>query len=299
VVRRAWIVPLIAALAVLSSAGPAGGTRSLAGNKSAARRDAATHVLSVRLPVGASRSPAEPRGDGGTLKPLTALVATTARADARAWWRVSDSPNAVLSYVEAHPPAGAKQTGTGTACSATCSKSVTYDWPAIAGVMGFRELIVTVAPLSGGETGVLASAESDWIVPRPATEKIPKGVRLIAITASKIGGPVMGSFAVTDARQIRRIVSLFDGMPIAQPGAIACPALIVAATTRRITFMFRARAEGPSLARASYIAYAPYMESSGACNAISFKIRGRRQDPLIGGEFLKQVETIVGANVAR
>lgn len=295
---RAPIVLLIASLALLVSAPHAGQAGSLASNQRTARLDVAAHVRGARLPTGASPSPGEPRGDGGLLKPLPALVATPARADAHAWWTVPERAGDVLGYLESHPPAGATQTGTGSGCSGKCSQSVTYSWPAIPGLLGFRELIVTVAPLSRGGTGVLAAAESDWIVPRPASERIPAGVRLIRVTSRKIGGPVTASVTVTDARQIRRVVALFDGMPIAQPGAIACPALILTRTTRRITFAFRAGADGPALASASYIDYAPYMESSGACNPVGFTVRGRPQDPLIGGDFLRRVEAIVGRDLA-
>jgi hypothetical protein len=54
---------------------------------------------------------------------------------------------------------------------------------------------------------------------------------------------------------VRRIVSLINAMPIAQPGTISCPELRIDGA-RVITTKFRARA-GASLARATYTDYPP------------------------------------------
>ncbi len=272
---------------------------TLASNQRAARLDAAQLLMSLQLSAGATRLPVEPAGDLGALKPMLGLAGTTARADVHAWWSVPGSPNSVLRYIEANRPASGAQAGTGTAYNGRSGASVqivTYSWPPLTGVLGFRELQVWLTSLPGNATGVLAQAESDWIVPRPAGEQIPAGVREIDITSSKLNGPATVSLTITNAVEVRRIVALFDGMPIAQPGAYSCPAMLVGGA-RVMTFKFRTRAARPVLAQATYADYSPLDAPSGPCKTVDFAIRGRSQDALIGGEFVKQVERTTGASL--
>jgi hypothetical protein len=180
--------------------------------------------------------------------------------------------------------------------SATTVSSVTYSWPPLAGVLGLRELQVWVTSLPGHVTGVLAQAESDWIVPRPAGEQIPKGVREVRITSAKLHGRTTVSLTVTNPVEVRRIVALLDGMPIVQPAAYSCPAMLINGA-RVMTFKFGARLAGPVLAQATYTDYPPLSAPSGPCSPVEFAIRGRSQDALIGGDFVKQVERIVGASL--
>jgi hypothetical protein len=292
-------VAAAATLAAVVDAAPSRPAPTLAGNKRAARLDASKLLASLQLPAGATRLSAEPSGDGGELKPLPALVATAAHFDVHAWWRVPGAEDATLEYIEAHPPAGATQYGTGSGTngqSGASEQSVSYSWSAVPGVLGFRGLTVIVTSLQSNVTGVLAEAESDWIVPRPAGEQIPAGAHEIDITTAKLNGPTTISLTVTKAATVHRIVTLIDAMPVAQPVTIACFALLTSGA-RVITLTFRAHAGAPVLAKATYTDYRPLTAPSGQCTPVYFSIRGRPQDPLIGGNFVKQLVDILGVSL--
>ena len=286
-------------LAAAVNAAPSQRAPTLAGNKRAAQLDANKLLASLQLPAGAIRLSAEPSGDGGWLKPLPALDGSSARFDVHAWWQVPGSPPSVIGYVEAHPPAGATQYATGSGSNGqtgTSEQSVSFSWSAIPGVLRFRALTVTMTSLQGNVTGVLAEAESDWIVPRPAGERIPAGVQEVDITSAKLNGPTTISLSVTNSATVHRIVSLIDAMQVAQPVRIACPALLTSGA-RVITLTFRAHAGSRVLAKATYTDYRPLTAPSGQCTPVYFSIRGRRQDPLIGGNFVKQLADILGVSL--
>ncbi|MGI8505415.1 MAG: hypothetical protein ACR2MK_01180 [Solirubrobacteraceae bacterium] len=288
-----------AAFAGTVSAAPGKPVVTSASNRRAARSDAAKLLRRLRLPVGASVSTTEPAGDGGLLKPLRALVATTARADVHAWWVVPGRPDSLLAYIKAHAPAGAKFYATGSGSGGPSGRTVEtldYSWPAIGGVIGLRELAVSVTSLSSSATGVLAQAESDWIVPRPASERVPAGTHEIDVTSAKLDGPTTASLSVTSAVKVRRIVALIDKMPIVQPGTYSCPGLTNVGA-RVVRLAFRARVAGKLLARATYVDYPPLTAPSGPCNAIDFSVRGHRRAPLIGGDFVTQAQRVLGVSL--
>ncbi len=211
------------------SAAPIQSSVMLASNQRAAQLDAARLLSSLRLPAAATASLTEPVGANGALVPLESLVASPARVVVHGWWTVPGSPGVVLAYVRAHPPSGAKlaESGSGTiGLSGAAIENVAYTWPAIAGVIGARELAVTVTALPDRVTGVLAQAQSDWIVPRPASEHVPAVVREVDITIAKVNGLTTVSRRLTTVAKVRKIVSLIDAMPTVQPGAYSCPLLL-------------------------------------------------------------------------
>lgn len=281
------------------SAAPGKPVPTTASNRRAARLDAARLLRSLRLPAAATRSSSEPAADGGELKPLLALVATTARADVHAWWLVPGRPDSVLAYIKAHLPAGSKLYATGSGHSGRSGRTVEfvdYSWPAIPGVMGFRELAVSVTSLSSTVSGVLAQAQSDWIVLRAASERIPAGTHEIDVTSAKLGGSAIVSLRVTTAVKVRRIVALIDAMPIVQPATMSCPGLTDVGA-RVMAFKFRPHVAGKLLAQATYIDYPGLTATSGPCNAIDIRIRGRRRAPLIGGDFVTQAQRVLGVRL--
>jgi hypothetical protein len=294
----ACIAAVVAAtLAATVSAAPSQPTPTFARNERAARLDANRLLASLQLPAGAIRLSAEPSGDRGWLKPLSAPLPAGAHFDVHAWWQVPGNDDSTIEYVEEHPPAGAMQSATGSGVDGQSSdRSVSFSWPAVPGVLRVRTLTVTATSLQGNVTGVLAEAASDWIVPRPAGEKIPAGVHEIEITGAKLNGPTTVSLSVTNPATVRRIVSLIDAMPVAQPITIACP-IALAAGARVITLTFRAHAGSRVLAYATYTDYRPLTAPSGQCTPVYFSIRGRPQDPLIGGNFVKRLEDILDVSL--
>lgn len=283
------------------SAAPIQSPMTLASNQSAAHLDAARLLSSLRLPAAAAASLTEPSGAYGALVPLESLVASPARAVVHGWWTVPGSPSTVRAYVRAHPPIGAKleESGSGTIGPAGAAiENVAYTWPAIAGVIGARELAVTVTALPDRVTGVLAQAQSDWIVPRPAGELVPAATREIDITIAKLDGPIMVSRRVTTVAKVRGIVAVIDAMPTVQPGASGCGSLTADGGARVIRFKFRSRLGAPGLAQATYTAYPPLTQPSGQCNPVQFSIAGRSRPALIGGSFIKQIRQVLGVPIS-
>ena len=286
-----------AVIAGVLNAGAAAGGSSVS-NRNVARRDAPQLMARLRLPPGAVRLGGEPVGDHGYLRPIDALQADRARVVAYAWWRVPGGPSAAIAYVRAHPPRGSRLSATGTVGNqraGTSARLIDDQWPAVPGVLGARELAVTATSLPDGETGMLAEAQSDWIVARPAGEHIPASTRAIQITSGAPPGNPSVSLSVTDPVMVRRIVVLINRLPIAQPVTIACPELT---DPRLITMTFARELGGRALAVLNYEDFRPWSAPSQACKTISLTIDGRRQDSLVGGTFLNTIERWLGTDLS-
>jgi hypothetical protein len=291
----ACVAPLVAGSVTAASDRPLPTTAS---NRHVAQRDAANLLQRLHLPPAAVRSPTEPSGDGGHLKPVPLLNATSAAVDQHDWWQVPGSPSAVLAYVKSHRLSGSKFDGSGGLyhSGALVDRSLTFEWPPVRGVLGERELTVTLIALPGGETGVLAQAQSNWIVARSRSERIPATVREVDISSAMLDGPTSVALSVTVGSKVRSLVRLLDALPVVQPAVYLCPALIENGA-RVITFSFRASAAGPLLARATYVAYPHLAYDSGPCNAIDLTIAGRRQNPLLGGDFVSRVQRLLSVRL--
>jgi hypothetical protein len=267
-------------------------------NRRAARRDAASLVTKLKLPAGATRVASEPAHDHGYLKPLSLLEAEFASATAHAWWTVPGGPQMVIDAIEANPPAGATQAGTGSSGNfktGTSALDVDYQWPAIAGVLGARLLDVTVTSIGGGLTGVLVESQSVWIVPRPASERIPAATRIVQISSAVPGAANGGTITVTRQRRVGSIVALLNRLPIVQPGVTGCPAMI---DPKTITMTFRASTSSPVLALLRFADYRPWKAAySSECAPALLSIGGRSQPALDGGDFIRRIERILGLSI--
>jgi hypothetical protein len=267
-------------------------------NRRAARLDAASLLTKLKLPAGATSVPSEPAHDHGYLGPLQLLEADFASATAHAWWTVPGDPQSVIDAIEADPPAGATQDGTGSGGNfktGTSELDVDYQWPPVAGVLAARLLRVTVSSIGGGLTGVLAESQSVWLVPRPASERIPAATRIVQISSAVPGAAHGGSLTLTRGARVDAIVALLNGLPIVQPGATCCPALI---DPRTITMTFRARTSGPVLAALRFADYRPWKAAySNECAPVQLSVAGRRWPALDGGAFIEQIERIIGLRI--
>jgi hypothetical protein len=272
-------------------------------NRAAARRDAADLLTRLRLPQGAVRARIEPSGDHGYLKAAGALEDDTANATAHAWWTIAERPSAVIAYVSAARPAGSTQSGTGSAGNIythTSALEVGFQWPPVGNVLGYRELQVTATALPNGETGVLAEAQSDWIVLRAWSERVPSGITTVRVTLRRAPkrifsqrlGPV--SHALIKRRQaVASVVSLVDSLSVVQPIVIACP--LQGAPAGALTVTYSAGPAGPALAQAKVMLF-PGGRSGGAgeCDPIAFSIRGHAEKALIGASFVRRMEKLAG-----
>jgi hypothetical protein len=250
----------------------------------AARRIAPSILEKVRLPRGAIRARTDPSG-GALARPAVDPV-TPNLVDLHRFWRVPGDAGQVFTWIEAHPPPGSKRTMTVTAVGGARVRSVGFSFvPPSWGGAPSETLLVTVAAARGGGSALRADAQVVWLRRRPATERIPAGVRSITVSEPGLHGQPSGRWTVADAARVRRAVSLIDGLPAAQPGVVACPN----DTGRYITLAFGSRT-GADLATA-------VVDGSG-CLGVSLSIRGRQQHGLQGYPALvKQLSTALGVQL--
>jgi hypothetical protein len=234
---RAAILALVVLAAAVSAgaassargpAAPATITGAGAANEGAARADADGLLAALSLPAGARPSAGEPSGDGSQLARPAERPATPNLIDVYEWWTVPGTPAEVLSYIEAHPPAGSHRDVRGSATEQGHTSYVFsgFQWPARTGVLGQRELVVELAALPGGVTGVRDDAQVVWLNPRSASETIPRGsTRLeVRITDGLRHGALPNPLTVHNAARIERVTALINGLPLSQPGIVNCPA---------------------------------------------------------------------------
>jgi hypothetical protein len=269
------------------------GLGTLAYNRRAAHKDVLVLLHSVALPAGARRAGSEPAGDHGYLRPLEALEVTSARAVSFVWWIVPGSPHAVIAYLRAHPPAGGRLSGSGQGGArktGATDETLYYDWPGKPRVLSRRELALTATALPSGRTGLLIEAQSDWVVPRPVSTRIPASTRVVQITSRRPDKRPRVSITVTGPTTTARIVELINGLPEAQPGVTACPNLT---DPLLITMRFRASRSGPLLASLSYTDFRPWSAPAGACSPLHVTVTGGGSTGLTGGRFLTTIERLI------
>ncbi|MDE3131921.1 MAG: hypothetical protein KGL16_12280 [Acidobacteriota bacterium] len=288
----------------LAAAGHANGETQLQANKAVTRRDARQLLSLLRLPHAVTRSAARPRV-GGTLVGERSASGTF-WSGAQAYWTTDAHPQNIISYVEAHRPKGSTMQGwgSGTGPGASSSLEVRFTWSALAARAYNRTLTVSVVSAPGSRSAIVAQSQSYWIVPRPRSERVPAGVRTIAITL-RLGS---GQFGATDMRrseyvlrQASRVAALvndFDRLPIEQPGAVIACALMLS-NGPSLSLAFR-RASGDTVANATVRVSPGRNGASGSysCDPITFTIGSRQQTPLTSGTFVKRIARLIGANIS-
>ena len=259
-------------------------SESAAANQATARADAAALLDEVSLPAGATESSSEPAGDHGLLAHAGAGgPATPNVVEAHAWWTVPGSRAEVMASVRRHPPNGSAliSWGSGDTRGLTSFESVTFAWPAVAGVLSMRWLVLTAAQLPHGSTGLRADTQVVWVTPRPAAERIPAGARRLSVSVtSELKGNLAPQrpFSVASAKRIEGVVALLNSLPAAQPGTRACaddPGIRV-----RLAFYAKGVVSPSAVATID-----PY-----GCGGVQLTIGGRPQAPL-GSEALPGTST--------
>lgn len=253
-----------------------------AGNKRAAEQDAARLLDRLVLPSGAVRVAGEPRGDGGFLHQADGIPAGQL-VDRHCFWLVPEPLRRTISFLTRHAPRGSTLIGTGRmgGPQIPVNKSFTFSFPAFAGRIATRQLEVALVALPHRRTGVRADGQDVWMVPRPASEKVPAGVRKVDVRTSK------AHVRVTSGAKVRRIVRLFDALPIVQPDTgYHCPPDTIRRPPMTLRFL---SAQGALLARARV----PGSFAAGSCAPIEFWIGGHRQKPL-SGQLYGRIEQLLG-----
>jgi hypothetical protein len=297
-------VVLLALGGVLAWALEPGGSGSpsivtAASNQRAAARD--DHLLLGRLvlPADARSSPREPAGGGSALASEGPHTTNPDVIDQHAWWVVPRPELAVLAFVNAHIPAGSHiyTSGWGSRYGIRTSSYVWFQWPAIKSVLYERTLMVQLAHLPDGSTGVRADARDVWEMPRPASEQIPSSARVLdvfVVPARPFGRhpirrPVLRSLSitVTDRANVSKIAAMIDHLATRQFVGTMCRAGDGEGPS--VVFNFRSRKGGPVLAQASEEA-----SGEGPCEPMHLWIHKQKQTPLAGGySVIQQTEKLL------
>jgi hypothetical protein len=117
------------------------------------------------------------------------------------------------------------------------------------------------------------------VLPRPASEQIPRGARVLTVSV-RLPGKRVASITVTKRSIVRRLAAAIDGLETTQPGTIVCPGYVAVDNPPKITFTFRASATGPSLATARE-SFFPRSPAATPCDPIAFTVNGKTQQPLL------------------
>jgi hypothetical protein len=260
---------IVIAVAVVAAAGAGAGASASgsAANKAAARSDASSLLARLSLPPGSKRSASAPTS---VLSQPGLRPANLNLVDDHAWWIVPGTPRAALAYVAGHRPAGSKVSGAGDGTGYTLEE---FSWPAIRGVLSTRTLIVEVAQLADGSTGLRADSQVVWITPRPASDRVPVGTDRVQVTVTRFGRRAQGPLRVTATKRVDRIVRLINSLPAAQPAAIFCPA----------DFGILVRLDFYAGGRDTPVAVAEV--DPGGCGQVGLTIGGRQEPELTSAGF--------------
>ena len=198
-------------------------------------------------PPGAKRLSSVPDGSGGILKHKAFTVGVADQLDDVSFWRVPASAESVLAFEKAHLPRQFTLTRWGSVGDTSGRRQAEASAPhpaaaphrqylrclgrpvglaGVPGVIDLRELTVEVTDPSSSVTYVRVDANVAWIPPRPASEKVPAGVKVVTITASPNMNHPKGTPApvtVTSPAKVAKIVALLDGLSLKTSETISCP----------------------------------------------------------------------------
>lgn len=239
--RRRRLVWLVAGLVVVIGAGSAAyaltpRAHTPAGNRAAARREAARLLAMIELPPSASASASDPTAAKHELSQPSYDEATPNLVDAHAWWTVPGQAGTVLSYLASHLPAAAKfAMSAGGGPSGYQMKG--FSLGPVSGVLDQRVIAFEVVQLNETTTAVRTDGEAVWITPRPEWERVPSMARTVTFTAiagrpDGKPGPRSAPRAITGGRA-RKLISLINSLELQQPGVYSCPAALARSVSLR------------------------------------------------------------------
>jgi hypothetical protein len=318
--KRALVLTAAALLIVAVGAQAA---TQLQTNKLTARRDARQLLRRLRMPKHLSRIGSAPRWaiQAAGLPLAGEISAADVSAADETWWTTTASPQAIIDFVKAHPPAGAADDGTGTEQNSQTgvnSLNVEFSWPPGGVQLYDRTLTVTVVAPPHGDSVVVAQSQSAWIVPRPASELVPGGTRVVDARL-RIGHGLGGSrhmrtstYVVRRPARVTAIVRQFNALQTVQAGSVMAGSVMAGSVMAGCTLMlpdrpyltltFRAgRGPGhPVLAHAEVFVSPGSKGASGrnSCDPIVFWI-GRREEPMLTSPtFVRWIGRLTGANIS-
>lgn len=247
--------------------------------------DADAMLAELPLPPGSKESSTDPPEAGSLLAyPAYGPPATPNAVDEHTWWLVPVAPTEALAYIYAHLPAGTTRPISGGGREGPNDPENTasgFTWPGNPGT-----LVVWVVRLANGSTALRVDAQVVWVTPRPASERIPAGARLLTISVHEPHGAsakfeamrraVLGRLPSreTSIARIEKIVALLNELRVHQPGVRHCPR----GFSGSVQLGFYASPSAPPLAVTDITAE--------GCGGVRLTIDGMAEPELEGGWFL-------------
>lgn len=221
---------LAAAAAPGAAAASAGTTPSprAAGTVAADSRLSATlygrHLIArLRLPAGSRRM--HWKYVAGLSPSLGAIL--TDVVDLRALYHVPEPMSALSSYLRAHAPAGMTVStwGSYSKNGNVLAETVTFSPRHLPAGIFSAMLVTTFKPARDGASLLRADAQVAWFPPRGGAVRIhASDYTSVAVTGSRANGHDRQTKIVTGARQVARLVALYNRLHGAPDVVTSCPA---------------------------------------------------------------------------
>lgn len=270
---------------------------SAASNRRFAQQDVQRLIRILVLPRGARLVAKVPRSAPPRFgNALTAARFLPGIVVTRRIWIVHEPPRRVFGFLRAraHPRPRPEVSARGENNGILLRPRVeSYPFPPIPGRSWGRWLNVDTAALSNGGAVVIAQAGEAWIHP-PRRVLLPAAVKRIDIL-SRNGSPRPNVLVhVRRPLEVGSIVSLVNGLGLADAENVACAAVLFGGPT--VTLRFR-NGDGRLLGRAT-VHDVLGAGRSGPCNPFELSVRGRQAPPLIGADLLLRFQRMLGINLA-
>ena len=207
-------------------------------------------------------------------------------------WHVPGNPKAVISWIEAHRPAGGSSHSHGYSIgpNGTASwEAGTFFTPAQPSVIALERLEVWTVAAAGGGTRLGATAKVAWIPTRPASERIPPGVSVISVSAeAEAPVPVSVSRTISEPANVRELVALIESLHRPSGVKTYCAAERLRGLTLELQFLSTTEAEP----------LAKVIARPGGCGDIRVSVHGQEQPDLSGSlDVIRLTEKLLGTQI--
>ena len=196
----------------------------------------ARHLLArLRLPAGSRRMHIKHIAG---LSPSLAAILTDV-VDRRALYRVHEAMTGLSRYLQAHAPAGMTVSSWGWIGyrGKITARTVTFSPRHLPAGIYSAMLVTTFKPAKGGASLLRADAQVAWFPPRGGAVRIHAAdYKSVTVTRYRSGGRDRRRRTVSGARQVRKLVAMYNRLHGAPDVVTGCPVIDPSTTEYRLTF---------------------------------------------------------------
>jgi hypothetical protein len=211
-------------------------TRAITERSGSEAKAYARHLLArLRLPAGSRRMHWK-RVAG--LSPTLGVVLTDV-VDQRALYRATKPMTDLGRYLRAHPPAGMTVSSSGwfSYRGKITARTVTFSPRHLPSGIYSAMLVTTFKPAKGGASLLRADAQVAWFPPRGGAVRIRAAdYNSVTVTRSRSGDRDKRSRTISGARQVRKLVAVYDRLHGAPDVLTSCPEYSPSTIDYQLTF---------------------------------------------------------------